>query len=82
LGTNGNAQHDAAAMMVGGYIDLVKTNGGQDLQVFIDRDGGGAMGLLTTLQSVGAYTNSISGETTEQLLQRLLTEGRMQVTHA
>ena len=40
------------------------------------------MGLLATLQSVGTYTNSVSGETTEQLLQRLLTEGRMQVTHA
>lgn len=82
LATNGNAQHDAAAMIAGGYIDLVKTNGGRDLQVFIDRDGGGAMGLLATLQSVGTYTNSVSGESTEQLLQRLLTEGRMQVTHA
>lgn len=82
LATNGNSLNDAAAMIAGGYIDLVKTNGGRDLQVFIDRDGGGAMGLLTTLQSVGTYTNSVSGETTEQLLQRLLTEGRMQVTHA
>ncbi len=82
LETKGNAQHDAAAMMAGGYIDLVKTNRGQDLQVFVDRDGGGAMGLLATLQAVGTYTNSVSGESSEQLLQRLLTEGRMQVTHA
>jgi Ca2+-binding RTX toxin-like protein len=81
LGATGQASSDATKLIQGGYIDLVKTNTGKDLQVFVDRDGGGAMGLLVTLQNVDSYMTS-SGETTEQLLQRLLTEGRMQVTHA
>eukprot|EP01031_Cornospumella_fuschlensis_P022675 gene22675-27646_t len=81
LGATGQASSDATKLIQGGYIDLVKTNTGKDLQVFVDRDGGGAMGLLVTLQNVDSYMTS-TGETTEQLLQRLLTEGRMQVTHA
>lgn len=81
LGATGQAVSDAGKLIQGGYIDLVQTNAGKDLQVFVDRDGGGAMGLLVTLQNVDSYM-TVPGETTEQLLQRLLTEGRMQVTHA
>ncbi|PUE07214.1 hypothetical protein B9Z51_15275 [Limnohabitans sp. T6-5] len=81
LGATGQAVIDATKLIKGGYIDLVKTNAGHDLQVFVDRDGGGAMGLLVTLQNMDSYL-TVPGETTEQLLQRLLTEGRMQVSHA
>jgi hypothetical protein len=43
------------------------------------------MGQLVTLKDIGAGLGTyftVSNETSEQLLQRLLTEGRMQVTHA
>ena len=79
---SGQASQDASTLLQGGFVDLVKTNAARDLQVWVDRDGGGAMGLLVTLQNVGDYTTSVAGESTEDLLQRLLTEGRMQVTHS
>jgi Ca2+-binding RTX toxin-like protein len=81
----GNAQHDAQTLVAGGYIDLVRVNSGKDLQVWVDRDGGDVMGQLVTLQDIGTGVGnyfSVSNESAEQLLQRLLTEGRMQVTHA
>ncbi|PUE07619.1 type I secretion C-terminal target domain-containing protein [Limnohabitans sp. T6-20] len=81
----GDAQHDAQTLMAGGYIDLVRVNSGKDLQVWVDRDGGDVMGQLVTLKDIGAGLGTyftVSNETSEQLLQRLLTEGRMQVTHA
>lgn len=78
----GQAAQDAHTLTQGGFIDLVKTNYNQDLQVWVDRDGGGAMGLLVTLEGVGDYASSISGESTEQLLQCLLSEGRVQVSNA
>lgn len=81
----GDAQHDAQTLMAGGYIDLVRVNSGKDLQVWVDRDGGDVMGQLVTLQDIGTGLGTyftVSNETSEQLLQRLLTEGRMQVTHA
>ena len=81
----GDAQHDAQTLVAGGYIDLVRVNSGKDLQVWVDRDGGDVMGQLVTLQDIGTGLGTyftVSNETSEQLLQRLLTEGRMQVTHA
>jgi Ca2+-binding RTX toxin-like protein len=81
----GDAQHDAQTLMAGSYIDLVRVNSGKDLQVWVDRDGGDVMGQLVTLQDIGTGLGTyftVSNETSEQLLQRLLTEGRMQVTHA
>lgn len=81
----GDAQTDTRTLIVGGYMDLVRSNSGKDLQVWVDRDGGGVMGLLATLKDVGSGTDSyftVENESSEQLLQRLLTEGRMQVTHA
>jgi Ca2+-binding RTX toxin-like protein len=81
----GDAQHDAQTLVAGGYIDLVRVNSGKDLQVWVDRDGGDVMGQLVTLQDIGAGLGnyfSVPNESAEQLLQRLLTEGRMQVTHA
>jgi Ca2+-binding RTX toxin-like protein len=81
----GDAQHDAQTLVAGGYIDLVRVNSGKDLQVWVDRDGGDVMGQLVTLQDIGTGLGnyfSVPNESAEQLLQRLLTEGRMQVTHA
>jgi Ca2+-binding RTX toxin-like protein len=81
----GDAQHDAQTLVAGGYIDLVRVNSGKDLQVWVDRDGGDVMGKLVTLQDIGSGLGnyfSVPNESAEQLLQRLLTEGRMQVTHA
>jgi len=81
----GDAAVDVQLLRSGGYMDLVRTNSGRDLQVWVDRDGGGVTGLLVTLNGIGAGTSnyfSVENESSEQLLQRLLTEGRFQVTHA
>jgi hypothetical protein len=82
---SGDAQADTRTLIDGGYIDLVRVNSGRDLQVWVDRDGGGVTGLLVTLKDIGtgpASYFSVENESSEQLLQRLLTEGRVQVTHA
>ena len=82
---SGDAQADTRTLLDGGYIDLVRVNSGRDLQVWVDRDGGGVTGLLVTLKDIGtgpASYFSVENESSEQLLQRLLTEGRVQVTHA
>lgn len=81
----GDAQTDTRNLIAGGYMDLVRSNSGKDLQVWVDRDGGGVMGLLVTLKDLGSGTGTyftVENESSEQLLQRLLTEGRVQVTHA
>jgi Ca2+-binding RTX toxin-like protein len=81
----GDAGVDTQLLRSGGYMDLVRTNSGRDLQVWVDRDGGGVTGLLVTLTGIGVGTGNyftVENESSEQLLQRLLTEGRFQVTHA
>ena len=82
---SGDAAQDTRTLINGGYMDLVRVNSGRDLQVWVDRDGGGVTGLLVTLKDIGTGPGnyfSVENESSEQLLQRLLTEGRIQVTHA
>jgi Bacterial Ig-like domain/RTX calcium-binding nonapeptide repeat (4 copies) len=80
----GVAVTDAAALQAGGFIDLVKKTGTNDLQIWIDRDGGGVMGLLTTLSGATASFPSYysASDTSQQILERLLNEGRFVVQHA
>ena len=48
-----------------------------------DRDGGGAMGLLVTLADAGSNLPAQypAVESTQQLLERLIQEGRIVVSH-
>jgi Ca2+-binding RTX toxin-like protein len=80
----GNAATDAARLTSGGYVSLFKAAGKNDLEVWVDRDGGGVMGLLATI--TGAYdnfpTHYLQTDTSQQMLERLLGEGRFVVQHA
>jgi hypothetical protein len=80
----GTAALDAAALQSGGFIDLVKKPGTTDLQIWVDRDGGGVMGLLATLSNVTTNfpTHYASTDSSQQLLERLIAEGRFVVQHA
>jgi Ca2+-binding RTX toxin-like protein len=92
----GNAATDAATLLSNGYLDIRPTvrrvNGANvtDWQMWVDRDGkdaGGAIayGLMTTLQNInlaGSETGISGAETTSELLQKLLQEGRLVVAHA
>jgi hypothetical protein len=83
--TSGNATTDAALLIDGNYLDLRKTitNGKLDLQFWVDRDGGGTFGQLTTLQNVtdalGGGTSITGAESTSEMLRKLLDEGRLVV---
>jgi len=90
LGANGNAAHDAAALISGKFMDIVQTRvttsagARKDWEVWVDRDGGGNYQRLVTLQGAGdaAPSDYASAETTSELLQKLLLEGRLTVAHA
>ena len=90
LAANGNAAHDAAQLVDGKFMDIVQTrvtvNGvaRKDWEVWIDRDGGGNYQRMATLQGAGDAlpSNYAGNETTSELLQKLLTEGRLTVAHA
>ena len=89
----GRADVDAATLSSNGMLDirsvLRRVNGVDvtDWQVWVDRDGkdaGGAnaLGLLATLQNVqlgGSATGITGAETTSELLQKMLEEGRLVV---
>jgi hypothetical protein len=91
----GHAATDAATLTDNGYLDIrttLRRVGNADVtdwQVWVDRDGKDAegantFGLLVTLQGIDT-SNSASGvtsETTSDLLQRMLQEGRLVVTQA
>ncbi|MEI7968959.1 MAG: Ig-like domain-containing protein [Betaproteobacteria bacterium] len=83
----GNASRDATALSSGGFMELIKRvnlqTSREDLQIWVDRDGGGAMGLLATV-SDGATNlpdNYPAVESSRDFLERLLTEGRLVVSH-
>lgn len=81
----GNAAVDANTLSNGGFIEILKRINPQtnreDIQIWVDRDGGGAMGLLTTLADGSAQLppNYPAVESSRDLLQRMLEEGRMVV---
>ena len=83
----GNAKTDASNLVAGGFIELVRKTNAQtfkdDLQLWVDRDGGGAMGLLVTLADAGSNLPAQypAVESTQQLLERLIQEGRIVVSH-
>ena len=91
----GNAVTDAARLTTGGYLSVLKSTSfttdalgarisHSNLQVWADRDGGGVMGLLATLADAGGSlpSNYLVGDTSQQILERLLAEGRFVVQHA
>jgi hypothetical protein len=81
---SGIASADSAALHSGGFIDLVRKSGTNDLQVWVDRDGGGVMGLLATISGATANfpVHYLQTDTSQQMLERLLGEGRFVVQHA
>ena len=84
LGATGNAKVDAAKLVSGGFLDLVRSEnrstGGEDLQIWVDRDGGGAYGLLANVTDGVTNSQYSHTDSTEQLIERLLNEGRLVVT--
>jgi hypothetical protein len=91
----GNAATDAATLTDNGYLDIrttLRRVGNADVtdwQVWVDRDGKDAegantFGLLVTLQGIDTSNSGsgITSETTSDLLQRMLQEGRLVVTQA
>lgn len=83
----GNATIDASALIAGQFLDVRKvTNfqtGKQDLQLWVDRDGGGLYGQLATISNGGANLPDqyAAVETNQVFLTRLLDEGRLVVSH-
>ncbi len=86
----GDAGRDTEALLKGEYIDIVrvaskKVSGHHDWQIKVDRDGGGLYQVLTTLENVedqlgtATDTNIIGNETRDELLRKLLEEGRLLV---
>jgi hypothetical protein len=90
LAANGDATHDVAQLVDGKFMDIVQTrvtvNGvaRKDWEVWVDRDGGGNYQRMVTLQGAGDAlpSNYAGNETTSELLQKLLAEGRLTVAHA
>lgn len=86
LGANGNATHDAAALVSGKFMDIIQTrnsSGRKDWEIWIDRDGGGNYQRMVTLQGAGdaVPTSDYAPQTTSALLEKLLLEGRLVVAH-
>lgn len=82
----GNAARDAETLVDGGFIEILKrinmqTNR-EDIQIWVDRDGGGAMGLLTTLADGSSRLpdHYPAVESSRALLERMLEEGRLVVS--
>ncbi len=71
-----------AQRLANGYLDILRTvNMGQvDWQVWVDRDGGGTYGLLTTLRNVTEVPDSLgSAASSQQLIERMLEQERLVV---
>lgn len=89
LAANGDVTHDVSQLVDGKFMDIVQTrvtvNGvaRKDWEVWVDRDGGGNYQRMVTLQGAGDAlpSNYAGNETTSELLQKLLTEGRLTVAH-
>ncbi len=88
LAATGEAASDAQKLVAGKYLDIVKRmdGGKRNWEIWVDRDGGGIYGLMTTLQNVeghlgefGKGTNITGTEGTQELLTKLLEEGRFVV---
>ncbi len=90
LGANGISTHDANALTSGKFMEIVRTSATtstgtrKDWEVWVDRDGGGNYQRLVTLQGAddAAPGDYASAQTTSELLQKLLSEGRLVVAHA
>jgi Ca2+-binding RTX toxin-like protein len=89
LGATGDAATDAAKLVNGKYMDIVKVvngSGKTDWQIWTDRDGGGVYGLLATVQNVsdnlGGDTGITGLESTSDLLRKMMEEGRLVVYSA
>lgn len=92
----GVAKTDAATLVAEGYLDIrsvIRREGSSevtDWQLWVDRDGKDAsgantFGLLATVQNVnfsGSATGITGTETTSELLEKMLAEGRLVVAHA
>ena len=85
---NGNAQHDADALIRKGYIDISKqinsTNSSKFDYVFkVDRDGGNVASTLLAIENasdaLGGDTRITGNETANELLKKFLEEGRLVV---
>lgn len=73
----------------GGYMDIQKVfdnNGKVNWQLWVDRDGGATLGLVATIQNVtdalGGSTGITGTESSNELLQKMLQEGRLIAAHA
>jgi hypothetical protein len=83
----GNAGTDAAALINGGFLEVRKVTNfqtsKQDLQLWVDRDGGGLYGQLATISNGGSNLPSDypAVEDNKDLLTRLLDQGRLVVSH-
>lgn len=81
---------DVAQLVDGKFMDIVQTrvtaNGvaRKDWEVRVDLDGGGNYQRMVTLHGAGDAlpSNYAGNEATSELLQKLLTEGRLTVAHA
>jgi len=79
----------ASRLTTGGYMDIQKvldSNGKVNWQLWVDRDGGATLGLLATIQNVtdslGGSTGITGTESSNELLQKMLQEGRLIAAHA
>lgn len=79
----GDTTEDVRRLVDGGYLDILRTFSGnrEDWQIWVDRDGGGTFGLLTTLRDVGASlpASMVTAATPQDLIDRMLEEGRITV---
>jgi large repetitive protein len=82
----GDTDGDLSLLLGGQFLDVrqVINDGKADLQFWVDRDGGGTFGQLTTLQNItdaiGGDTGITGVESTSELLRKLLDEGRLIVS--
>ena len=83
----GVAATDAETLDAGGFLEVRKVNNlqtsQQDLQLWVDRNGGGLFGQLVTLSDGGRHlpVQYPALESNQAFLTRLLEEGRLVVSH-
>lgn len=84
----GVASADARVLTEGGFLRVDRyanaLTGHEDLQIWADRDGGGVLAPLVTLIDGGDQLNAMGygySMSSQQLLERLIEEGRIVVTH-
>ena len=83
----GNASTDATRLDGGGFLQVRKVTNfqtnKQDLQLWVDRDGGGLYGQLATISNGGSNLTSDypAVESNQEFLTRLLDQGRLVVSH-